>query len=170
MVNPQEAGGPKKNTNFNKVQAFIMQEWAAISQDVAQKLIDRMPGRIAEVLKKKTANIDSLHELNVIVNKTLWHLWNACNYTSVYHSNIWQKDLKTLKQQTLGKPILVSFSKLLATAIQLENKMVLAWRLICQGASTPEFQREWKMVIWLVYCNLHPKTPLIDEENKYQKL
>ena len=30
-----------------------MQEWAAISQDVAQKLIDSMPGRIAEVLKKK---------------------------------------------------------------------------------------------------------------------
>jgi hypothetical protein len=32
---------------------LIMQEWAAISQDVAQKLIDSMPGRIAEVLKKK---------------------------------------------------------------------------------------------------------------------
>jgi hypothetical protein len=40
-------------TNSNKLQALIMQEWAAISQDVAQKLIDSMPGRIAEVLKKK---------------------------------------------------------------------------------------------------------------------
>jgi hypothetical protein len=30
-----------------------MQEWAAISQDVAQKVIDSMPGRIAEVFKKK---------------------------------------------------------------------------------------------------------------------
>jgi hypothetical protein len=48
-----------------------------------------------------TANIDSLHQLYVIVNKSLWHLWNACNYTSVFHSNIWQKCLKTLKQQTL---------------------------------------------------------------------
>jgi hypothetical protein len=28
-----------------------MQEWAAISQDVDQKSIDSMPGRIAEVLK-----------------------------------------------------------------------------------------------------------------------
>ena len=40
-------------TNSAKLQALIMQEWAAISQDVAQKLIDSMPGRIAEVLKKK---------------------------------------------------------------------------------------------------------------------
>jgi len=40
-------------TNFDKLQALIMQEWAAISQDVAQKLTDSMPGRIAEVLKKK---------------------------------------------------------------------------------------------------------------------
>ena len=40
-------------TNSVKFQALIMQEWAAISQDVAQKLIDSMPGRIAEVLKKK---------------------------------------------------------------------------------------------------------------------
>uniref|UniRef100_A0A674DE09 Tc1-like transposase DDE domain-containing protein n=1 Tax=Salmo trutta TaxID=8032 RepID=A0A674DE09_SALTR len=40
-------------TNSDKLQALIMQEWAAISQDVAQKLIDSMPGRIAEVLKKK---------------------------------------------------------------------------------------------------------------------
>ena len=29
-----------------------MQEWAAISQDVAQQLIDSMSGWIAEVLKK----------------------------------------------------------------------------------------------------------------------
>ena len=40
-------------TNSDKLQALIMQEWAAISQDVAQKLIDSMPGQIAEVLKKK---------------------------------------------------------------------------------------------------------------------
>ena len=50
MVNPREAGG---QTKTHKLQALIMQEWAAISQDVAQKLIDSMPGRIAEVLKKK---------------------------------------------------------------------------------------------------------------------
>ena len=43
----------QKPTNSDKLQALIMQEWAAISQDVAQKLIDSMPGRIAEVLKKK---------------------------------------------------------------------------------------------------------------------
>uniref|UniRef100_A0A8C7DEI0 Transposase n=1 Tax=Oncorhynchus kisutch TaxID=8019 RepID=A0A8C7DEI0_ONCKI len=43
----------QKPTNSDKLQALIMQEWAAISQDVAQKLIDSMPGRIAEVLKKE---------------------------------------------------------------------------------------------------------------------
>ena len=51
MVNPQEVGGETQTHKF--WQALIMQEWAAISQDVAQKLIDSMPGRIAEVLKKK---------------------------------------------------------------------------------------------------------------------
>jgi hypothetical protein len=40
-------------TNSDKLQALIMQEWAAISQDVAQKLIDSKPGQIAEALKKK---------------------------------------------------------------------------------------------------------------------
>jgi hypothetical protein len=45
-------------TNSDKLQALIMQEWAAISQDVAQKLIDSMPVWIAEVLKN-TVNIDS---------------------------------------------------------------------------------------------------------------
>jgi hypothetical protein len=39
-------------TNSDKLQALIMQEWAAISQDVAQELID-VPVQIAEVLKKK---------------------------------------------------------------------------------------------------------------------
>ena len=53
MINPQEAGGQTKPTNSDKLQALIMQEWAAISQDVAQKLIDSMPGQITEALKKK---------------------------------------------------------------------------------------------------------------------
>ena len=43
----------QKPTNSDKLQALIMQEWAAISQEVAQKLIDSMPGRIAEVLEKQ---------------------------------------------------------------------------------------------------------------------
>jgi hypothetical protein len=43
----------QKPTSSDKLQALIMQELAAISQDVAQKLIDSMPGRIAKVLKKK---------------------------------------------------------------------------------------------------------------------
>ena len=43
----------QKPTNSDKLQALIMQEWAANSQDVAQKLIDSMPGRISEVLKNK---------------------------------------------------------------------------------------------------------------------
>ena len=43
MVNPQEAGGQTKPHKF----------WqAAISQDVAQKLIDSMPGRIANVVSE----------------------------------------------------------------------------------------------------------------------
>jgi hypothetical protein len=36
-----------------QLQALIMQEWAAISQNLTQKFIDSMPGRIADVLKKK---------------------------------------------------------------------------------------------------------------------
>ena len=43
----------QKPTNSDKLQTLIMQEWAAISQDVAQNVIDSMPRRIAEVLKKK---------------------------------------------------------------------------------------------------------------------
>uniref|UniRef100_A0AAZ3S1T4 Transposase n=1 Tax=Oncorhynchus tshawytscha TaxID=74940 RepID=A0AAZ3S1T4_ONCTS len=43
----------QKPTNSDQLQALIMQEWAAISQDVTQKLIDSMTGQIAEVLKKK---------------------------------------------------------------------------------------------------------------------
>ena len=43
----------QKPTNSDKLQALIVQEWAAISQDVAQMLIDSMPGRIAEILEKK---------------------------------------------------------------------------------------------------------------------
>jgi hypothetical protein len=42
-----------KPTDSDKLQALIMQELAAISQVVTQKLIDSIPGRIAEVLKKK---------------------------------------------------------------------------------------------------------------------
>jgi hypothetical protein len=68
VVNPQEAVEKQNPTNSYKLQALIMQEWAAVRQDVAQKLIDSMPGRIAEV---NTANIDSLHQLHVIVNKSL---------------------------------------------------------------------------------------------------
>jgi hypothetical protein len=48
----------QKPTHSDKLQALIMQEWAAISQDVAQKLIDSMPGRIAEALKKKALCIN----------------------------------------------------------------------------------------------------------------
>ena len=62
MVNPQEAGGQTKPTNSDKLQALINQKWAAISQHVAQKLIDR---------RVNTANIDSLHQLHLIVNKSL---------------------------------------------------------------------------------------------------
>jgi hypothetical protein len=43
----------QKPIHFDKLQALIMQEWPAISQDVAQNLIDGTPGWIAEVLKKK---------------------------------------------------------------------------------------------------------------------
>jgi septum formation topological specificity factor MinE len=43
----------QKPTNSDKLQALIIQEWAAISQDVAQTLVDSMPWQIAEVLKKK---------------------------------------------------------------------------------------------------------------------
>lgn len=38
----------QKRTNSAKLQAFMTQEWTAVSQDWAQELIDSMPGRIAE--------------------------------------------------------------------------------------------------------------------------
>ncbi len=38
-----------------------------------------------------TVNMSLCIHLNAIVNKSHWHLWNYCNYTSVYHSNIWKK-------------------------------------------------------------------------------
>ena len=44
----------QKPTNSDKLQALIMQEWTAISQDLVQKLMDSMSGRIAEVLKKNS--------------------------------------------------------------------------------------------------------------------
>uniref|UniRef100_A0A9J7ZTN8 Tc1-like transposase DDE domain-containing protein n=1 Tax=Cyprinus carpio carpio TaxID=630221 RepID=A0A9J7ZTN8_CYPCA len=43
----------QKPTNSDKLQEVIMKEWVAISQDLAQKLIESMPSQIAEVLKKK---------------------------------------------------------------------------------------------------------------------
>ena len=43
----------QKPTNSDKLQEVIMKEWVAISQELAQKLIESMPSRIAEVLKKK---------------------------------------------------------------------------------------------------------------------
>jgi Na+/H+-dicarboxylate symporter len=64
-------------TNSDTLQALIMQEWAAISQDVAQKLIDSMPGRIVEVLEKEGSTLQILTLcifLHVIVNKSLCHV------------------------------------------------------------------------------------------------
>uniref|UniRef100_A0A9J8ADP4 Tc1-like transposase DDE domain-containing protein n=1 Tax=Cyprinus carpio carpio TaxID=630221 RepID=A0A9J8ADP4_CYPCA len=43
----------QKPTNSDKLQEVIMKEWVAISQNLAQKLFESMPSRIAEVLKKK---------------------------------------------------------------------------------------------------------------------
>ena len=57
-------------TNSDNLQALIMQEWAAIRQDVAQKLIDSMPGRIAEVLKKKGQHC----KYSLCVNFILWSI------------------------------------------------------------------------------------------------
>jgi len=43
-------------TNSDQLQALIIQEWIAISRDLAQKL---MPVRIAEVMKNGQLNIHS---------------------------------------------------------------------------------------------------------------
>ena len=122
MVNPQERGGQIKTHKF----------WQTPSIDFArmgcQKLIDSMPGRIQRSWKRRvnTSNIDSLHQFHVIVNKSLWHLWNACNYNSVVTSD---KSLKSLKQQTLWKLIFVSFSKLLATTVCLLTLLCISYFL-----------------------------------------
>lgn len=43
----------QKPTNSDKLQALIMQDWTDIRQDLVEKLMNSMSGRIAEVLKKK---------------------------------------------------------------------------------------------------------------------
>ena len=50
----------QKPTNLEKLQALIIQERAAISQDVAQKLIDSMPGRIWRGLEKEGSTLQKL--------------------------------------------------------------------------------------------------------------
>ncbi|RXN14384.1 transposase-like protein [Labeo rohita] len=52
-VMPKRQVDKQKPINSDKLQEVIMKEWVAISQDLAQKLIESMPSRIAEVLKKK---------------------------------------------------------------------------------------------------------------------
>lgn len=71
-VHPQKAGGQTKTHKFWQTPRII-QERAAISQDAAKSLTDSTSGQIAEVLKKKgqPCNIDSMHKLNVTVNKSL---------------------------------------------------------------------------------------------------
>ena len=41
-----------KPTNCDQLRALIRQEWMAISQDLAQKMISSMPEQTAEVMKK----------------------------------------------------------------------------------------------------------------------
>ena len=74
LETPQILVDKQKPTNSDKLQEGIMKEWGAIRQELAQKLIESMPSRIAEVLKKQwanTANTDSLHKCHVIVDKSL---------------------------------------------------------------------------------------------------
>ncbi|KAL4656121.1 E3 ubiquitin-protein ligase RFWD2 isoform X3 [Arapaima gigas] len=65
----------QKHRNCDKLQALIMQEWVAISQDLAQKLISSMPGQIAEVLKKK-GHVCFACSLNVFVAFSV-KLWST---------------------------------------------------------------------------------------------
>ncbi|CAJ0967905.1 unnamed protein product, partial [Ranitomeya imitator] len=60
----------QKPTNSGKMQELIMQEWTAISQDLVQKLIESMPGRIAEVLKKKGKEIQNMMKYPEIIFAT----------------------------------------------------------------------------------------------------
>lgn len=87
-----------------------------------------MPGGITEVLEKRSvhaANIDLFHELSVILNKSFWNLWNACNYISVCHWNIWKK--KTRSSMLRENVKIVLFSKLLTTTVG-------AWRHVGRPA------------------------------------
>ncbi|CAJ0945408.1 unnamed protein product [Ranitomeya imitator] len=73
----------QKPTNSGKMQALIMQEWTAISQDLVQKLIESMPGRIAEVLKKKgnfTPGIPYYISVNVIYNNSCIRIFSTEAY------------------------------------------------------------------------------------------
>ncbi len=56
----------QKPTNSDLLQALIMQEWAAISQDLAQKLIESIPGRIEEVQRLFQHDRAPCHKANVI--------------------------------------------------------------------------------------------------------
>ena len=70
---------------------------AATHQDVVQKLIDSI--EVQRCWKRSLITANQLY-MNLIINKSIWQLQNASNYTSLHQSNIWQKDLKTQKQQT----------------------------------------------------------------------
>lgn len=84
---------PKKQVDKQKpTKSEKFQRLTATSQDVAQ--VDcSMPGRTAEVLKRKGANTESLYNLNEDGQYELL----------VHQSNIWRKDLKTLKEQNFMK-------------------------------------------------------------------
>lgn len=117
----------QKATNSDKFQAFIMKKWVAIriwiSVDWQHARLSCIGSMQRSWKRVNTAIIDTKCKLNVLANKSLWHSWIGYNYTSVYHRTIWQKGLKTMKQQTLRKPTLVLFLQLLATAIQRQNSM-----------------------------------------------
>lgn len=68
--------------------------------------------------RANTANTDSLHKCHVIVNKSLWNIWSACNYISVHHRNNCQQRSKSSLAANFVKTIIfVSFSKRLATTV-----------------------------------------------------
>ena len=108
VVNPQEAGGQTKHHKFWQTPSIDYARMGCHQSGCGPEFNWEHARVDCWGLEKEesTLQIDSLHQLHVIV-KSLWHLWNACNYTSVFHSNIWQKYLKTLKQQTLWKLIFV---------------------------------------------------------------
>lgn len=95
----------------------ILGPWPGNSSDL-HPIDNKNPGILTNS-KGSALQILTLCITSMYLSIKAFDIWNACGYTSVYHRNIWQKDL--------WKPICVSFSKLLAMAVEYIGRKRQYW-------------------------------------------